>query len=185
MRWERKVCVFVLKNEVDFCFFFEGDVLRTFKEPWIEPVVDRTIEIVKQTKELIVFNKRSGYPVVPHAEYQDTALVSMVKVHFPDAIPLHRLGTGTTGCIVFALNNHAAKKHCKLFEQRLVKKVYRLVVSGVPDWDELECVCYIGTVKHKDLDLYAAVDKKEKGKESIEFSCREERKGSCCFGRTH
>ena len=145
-----------------------GDEIKTFKDPWIEPTVDKTIEILQETDELVVFNKRSGYPVVPHAEYQESAFVTIVQKKFKEGIPLHRLGTGTTGAIVFAKSKEAAKKYCKLFEHRKVRKVYRCVVSGVPEWEELERnVCFIGTVKHKNLDLAAAVTKEEGGKESI------------------
>ena len=101
-----------------------------------------------ENDDLVVVNKRPFYPVVPHGDFLNHSLLGIVRRAFPDAVPLHRLGRGTTGCIVFAKTNESAKRNCRLFETRAVRKVYRCVVDGRVPWDRLESVCWIGPAPH-------------------------------------
>ena len=137
-----------------------GQTVRSFKEPWIEPTIDSTFEALAETEELVVVCKRKGYPVVPHGAFLKHSLLGIVRQVHPEAAPLHRLGRGTTGAIVFAKNRESARKHCKAFELRQVHKVYRCVVQGVPEWDELDAVCWIGPVDYEFVNggIFAAVE---------------------------
>lgn len=142
------------------------DVIRFYRDPWREPVVDMSFTVAHQDEELIVVVKKKGMPIVPHGEFLQTALLHIVRNQgFPEAVPLHRLGRGTTGAIVFARNNAAAKKWCPRFAQRDVKKVYRCVVAGVPPWDAVEAECSIGPVTHPGCagGVFAAVPAGTKG----------------------
>ena len=136
-----------------------GEVVRSFREPWVEPAIDETLEVVQETSELVVVNKRREYPVVPHGDFLEHSLVGLVRRRYPEAAPLHRLGRGTTGAIVFAKNAAAARAHCRLFESREVRKVYRCVVAGVPEWETLDSECMIGPVEWEGCagGIFAAV----------------------------
>jgi 23S rRNA pseudouridine1911/1915/1917 synthase len=125
-----------------------GDVVRSFRDPWVEPPIDETMEVLAENAALVVVNKRKDYPVVPHGDFLNHSLLGIVRRAHPDAAPLHRLGRGTTGAIVFAKTNEGARKYCRLFQGREVKKVYRCVVQGVPPWDELGSECFIGPIEH-------------------------------------
>lgn len=127
----------------------KGDVLRSFRDPWVEPDVDTSLEVAKETDEIVVVVKRKGNPVVPHGNFLQSSLVHIVQKKYPGAAPLHRLGRGTTGAIAFAKTAEAARKYCRLFAERNVKKVYRCVVSGVVAWDHMEAQCYIGPVQYE------------------------------------
>ncbi len=137
----------------------KGDVVRSFRDPWVEPPIDETLEVVAESEGLVVVNKRREYPVVPHGDFLNHSLLGIVRRVYPEAAPLHRLGRGTTGAIVFSKSNEAAKRYCRLFQGREVKKVYRCVVEGVPEWDELDSECFIGPVPHEGCNggVFAAV----------------------------
>ncbi len=126
-----------------------GDVVRSFRDPWVEPPVDDTLEVLAETDALVVVNKRKEYPVVPHGDFLNHSLLGIVRRVYPEAAPLHRLGRGTTGAIVFSKTNEGARQYCRLFQGREVKKIYRCVVQGVPPWDELASECFIGPLPHE------------------------------------
>jgi RluA family pseudouridine synthase len=54
-----------------------------------------------------------------------------------DIFPVHRLDRDTSGAVVFAKNAEAHRRLSKLFEGRDVSKVYWLLTSGCPAWQEL------------------------------------------------
>lgn len=102
-------------------------------------MIDDTLEIVAESETLVVVNKRcesflvgcislicffsssrKEYPVVPHGDFLQHSLLNIVRRKFPEAAPLHRLGRGTTGAIVFSKTSEGAKQHCRLFESRQV-----------------------------------------------------------------
>ncbi len=158
-------------------------------QPWIEPPVDDTLEIVAESKHLVIVNKRKEYPVVPHGDFLQNSLLNIVRRKFPEAAPLHRLGRGTTGAIVFAKTSEGAKQNCRLFESRQVKKVYRCVVSGVPPWDVLEAECFIGPVPWPGTNggVFAAVPNEEahknkQNKRSLTTFTGHSFKEGCRFG---
>ncbi|QYJ07495.1 RluA family pseudouridine synthase [Qipengyuania flava] len=47
-------------------------------------------------------------------------------------VPVHRIDTDTSGCLLLARNPKALKRFAKAFEERLVEKRYLGVLSGVP-----------------------------------------------------
>jgi tRNA pseudouridine32 synthase/23S rRNA pseudouridine746 synthase len=56
-----------------------------------------------------------------------------LKLGFQRApMPVHRIDTDTSGCLLLARNAKALKRFAKAFEERLVEKRYLGVLSGVP-----------------------------------------------------
>ena len=100
-----------------------GNVVRSFRSPWREPPIDRTLAVLADTNTLVVVCKQKGYPVVPHGDFLRHLLLHLVRARHPEAVPLHRLGRGTTGAICFAKNAASARKYCIEFEMRRVHKV--------------------------------------------------------------
>lgn len=100
-----------------------GAELRVWRAPWREPAPTQgPLEVVYESSELLVVVKPHGIPVVPHGNFLQSALVARVRaLGHPDAAPLHRLGRGTTGAIVFGKTPAAASKWCRSFADRSVK----------------------------------------------------------------
>ena len=92
------------------------------------------IPILFEDGEALVINKPSGLPVErPRrggASLEDH--FEELKLGFQRApMPVHRIDTDTSGCLLLARNAKALKRFAKAFEERLVEKRYLGVLSGV------------------------------------------------------
>jgi tRNA pseudouridine32 synthase / 23S rRNA pseudouridine746 synthase len=93
--------------------------------------------ILFEDGEALVIDKPAGLPIErPRAGgpcLEDRA--SELRLGFQRApVPVHRIDTDTSGCLLFARNPKALKRFNAAFEARLVEKVYLGIVAGpVPD----------------------------------------------------
>ena len=78
-------------------------------------------------------------------------LLALVSRHFPGTSPLHRLGRGTSGIVLFAITPEAASKLSQAWRCGQILKVYRALASGRPANDEFEVDTPIGPVPHRIL----------------------------------
>lgn len=100
------------------------------------------LSILYQDDWLIAVDKPAGYLVHPADEPKPEDLVVMKilrdqveqKIHV-----IHRLDQPTSGVLLFATDQVAAKKLRKIFEMREVEKTYLAVVLGHPSCDEWIC----------------------------------------------
>jgi tRNA pseudouridine32 synthase/23S rRNA pseudouridine746 synthase len=93
------------------------------------------IPILFEDGEALVINKPSGLPIErPRrggASLEDH--FEELKLGFQRApMPVPRIDTDTSGCLLLARNAKALKRFAKAFEERLVEKRYLGVLSGVP-----------------------------------------------------
>ena len=129
-----------------------GQLLSWFRPPWREPEVPRSFAILYQDDYLLGVAKPSGLPTLPGGgSFMDNTLLSLVRRHFPEANPLHRLGRGTSGIVLFAVNRDSAAKALRSWRDGEVHKVYRALASGCPDSDEFSVDVPIGPVPHRML----------------------------------
>ncbi len=135
-----------------------GQQLSWRRPPWEEPEVPRSFAILYQDAHLLAVAKPAGLPTIPcGGVFLEHTLLSLVRRHFPGASPLHRLGRGTSGIVLFALTRQAAAIISRAWSGGKILKVYRTLVSGCPALDELEVDNAIGPVPHRVLKtVYAA-----------------------------
>ena len=93
------------------------------------------IPILFEDGEALVINKPSGLPIERPgrggASLEDH--FEELKLGFQRApMPVHRIDTDTSGCLLLARNAKALKRFAKAFEERVVEKRYLGVLSGVP-----------------------------------------------------
>jgi len=93
----------------------------------------RPLRVLYRDPELVVVDKPAGLPV--HRGFSKARDVAMMRVR--DALgthvyPVHRLDSGTSGVLVFALSSEVAALMGRAFEQQAVKKLYVGLVRGVP-----------------------------------------------------
>jgi 23S rRNA pseudouridine1911/1915/1917 synthase len=145
-----------------------GQILIWNRLPWHEEATPQTYEIVYQDETLLVVNKPSGLPTMPAGGFLDNTLFSLVRKDFLTAHPIHRLGRATSGLVVFALTDDAAKSLSNLWRERDVEKHYRALASGLASQDDYKINAPIGLVSHPRLgEVYAA---SKKGKASSSFA---------------
>ncbi len=129
-----------------------GLILSWMRPPWEEPEVPRSFAILYRDEYLLGIAKPKGLPTVPGGGgFMENTLLSLVRRHFPGASPLHRLGRGTSGIVLFALAPEAASKISQAWRCGQILKIYRALASGCPAMDEFEVDTPIGPVPHRSL----------------------------------
>jgi 23S rRNA pseudouridine1911/1915/1917 synthase len=98
------------------------------------------LPIAYEDDELLVLNKQSGVPSVPHSSQELDTAVGSALAHVPglqgigrgDLEPglLHRLDTGTSGLLAFAKTQEAYDRIHEAWKSGKIKKIYRAWVEG-------------------------------------------------------
>ncbi len=94
------------------------------------------IAILFEDGEALVIDKPAGLPI--ERPRRGGASLSdrfeQLRLGFQrDPVPVHRIDTDTSGCLLLARNPKALKRFARAFEERLVEKRYLGVLAGVPD----------------------------------------------------
>ena len=95
--------------------------------------------ILFEDAEALVIDKPGGLPIeTPRkggASLGDQIDALKLGFHFAP-VPVHRLDTDTSGCLLLARNAKALKRFARAFEERSVGKRYLGVLGGVPEAGE-------------------------------------------------
>jgi tRNA pseudouridine32 synthase/23S rRNA pseudouridine746 synthase len=98
-----------------------------------------TIPILFEDGEALVIDKPGGLPIErPRAGGLSLENhLEELKLGFQRApVPVHRIDTDTSGCLLLARNPKALKRFARAFEERAVGKRYLGVLAGVPQESE-------------------------------------------------
>ncbi len=155
-----------------------GENLSWMRAPWIEPDAPRSFAILYRDEHLLGIAKPKGLPTMPGGGgFMENTLLSLVRHHFPGASPLHRLGRGTSGVVLFAISPDAASKISQAWRRGQILKLYRALASGHPARDEFEVDTPIGSVPHRILkSIHAASPAGKSAHSRINVL---ERRGNC------
>lgn len=114
---------------------------RFSREEWLDRI--------RSGRVLLDVAKPRGLPTIPGGGgFVENTLLSLVRGHFPGASPLHRLGRGTSGIVLFAGTSQVASKVSQQWRRGEILKVYRALVAGCPALDEFAVDVPIGPVPH-------------------------------------
>jgi len=128
-----------------------GDVLVWSRPPWDEPDVPLHFDVVHHDADLLVVSKPAGLPTLPNGGFLTHTLLHAVRHAYPDAVPMHRLGRGTSGLVLFALSPEARRAVAAAWRGGRVVRTYRALVAGTPAWDAARIDTPIGLVPHPRL----------------------------------
>ena len=128
-----------------------GQTLVWNRPPWIEPDSPREFEVLFDDAHLLAVSKPGGLPTLPGGGFMENTLLRLVQKQFPNANPVHRLGRGTSGIVLFAKTPLAASKLSANWNTIGVQKIYRALAQHVAQQDEYEIVTPIGLVPHPRL----------------------------------
>jgi 23S rRNA pseudouridine1911/1915/1917 synthase len=144
-----------------------GQLLSWLRPPWIEPEVPRSFAILYRDEYLLAVAKPSGLPTLPGGGgFMENTLLTLVRKHFPGASPLHRLGRGTSGIVLFALTQNATAKILQEWRSGEILKVYRALVAGCPHDDDFAIDVSIGPIPHPILKTIHAASSSGKSAHS-------------------
>lgn len=149
--------------------------------------------ILFEDAEALVIDKPGGLPIeTPRkggASLADQLDALKLGFHFAP-VPVHRLDTDTSGCLLLARNPKALKRFAMAFEQRSVGKRYLGILAGVPG--QSEGVVELALAKISSAGAGWRMIPAKKGKPSItHWQVLDERDGRALVefrpetGRTH
>lgn len=134
-----------------------GQALVWKRPPWEEPPVPLAFAVLRRDRDVLAVAKPRGLPTMPNGGYLEHTLLNTVQRRFPGAAPLHRLGRGTSGIVLFALTPHARRALSRDWRDGRVSKTYLALVTGVPSQSQFTVDVRIGLVPHPRLGrVYAA-----------------------------
>ncbi len=128
-----------------------GQELAWHRPPWDEPEVPMDYAVLHRDPDLLVVAKPGGLPTLPGGGFLEHTLLSLVRKTCPEATPIHRLGRGTSGIVVFALSVRARSSLSLALRRREVTKIYRALARGAPACDRFTITTPIGPVAHPTL----------------------------------
>ena len=98
-----------------------------------------TIPILYEDGEALVIDKPGGLPIerprAGGASLEDRLDDLRLGFQRPP-VPVHRIDTDTSGCLLLARNPKALKRFARAFEERAVGKRYLGILAGVPQESE-------------------------------------------------
>ncbi len=128
-----------------------GESLAWHRPPWREPDAPRSYGVLYRDGDVLGVAKPRGLPTLPGAGFLENTLLSLVRSRHPEASPAHRIGRGTTGVVVFALNRESRSPLQTAWAGRAVLKRYLAVIQGRPSLDAFAVDQPIGRVPHPRL----------------------------------
>lgn len=97
------------------------------------------LQIVYEDARMLIINKNSGMPSIPHSSAETETAVGLALAHCPELVGigrselepglLHRLDTGTSGLLVFAKSQMEFERLSTVWKNRNVEKTYRAWVA--------------------------------------------------------
>jgi tRNA pseudouridine32 synthase/23S rRNA pseudouridine746 synthase len=126
------------------------------------------IQILYEDAEALVIDKPGGLPIEQPRKggmsLEDR--LDELKLGFQmQPVPVHRLDTDTSGCLLLARNPKALKRYNKAFEDKLVGKTYLGILAGVPA--EKEGTVELGLTKISSAEKGWRMIPAKKGKPSV------------------
>jgi len=125
-----------------------GQSVSWARPPWEEPEVPLDYAVLHEDAHVLAVSKPSGLPTLPGGGYLENTLLFRVRQRYPGASPVHRLGRGTSGVVLFAKTAAAAKTLERSWREHQVSKIYRALVEGTPAKDAFKVETPIGPVPH-------------------------------------
>lgn len=125
-----------------------GQRLVWHRPPWREPAAPLDFAVLYTDSDVLVVAKPRGLPTMPAGGFFTHTLQWQVQRRYPDAVPAHRLGRGTSGIVVLARSLAARRSLPRAWRAGAVRRVYRGLVRGRPSPAVFDVDTPIGLVPH-------------------------------------
>ena len=128
-----------------------GQTLVWNRPPWEEPPVPLAFAVVHLDAHLLAVGKPRGLPSLPNGGFLTHTLLHLVRRRWPEATPMHRLGRGTSGLLLFTRTEEARRAVAAAWRDGGIEKEYRALLRGAPDREAFTVDAAIGRVPHPRL----------------------------------
>lgn len=139
-----------------------GESLDWHRPPWEEPEAPESFAVLFRDRDLLAVAKPAGLPTLPGGGFLERTLLRRVRAFDPSASPLHRLGRGTSGIVLFTRNAVARRTLSAAWARGEVERRYRALVRRRLTEREAVIDLPIGAVPHKRLSTVAGVSREGK-----------------------
>jgi 23S rRNA pseudouridine1911/1915/1917 synthase len=144
-----------------------GQTLVWNRPSWVEPDAPRHFDVLLDDPGLLAVNKPGGLPTLPGAGFLENTLLRLVQKQYPSANPVHRLGRGTSGIVLFAKTARVASILTASWNTPKIQKIYRALAQNVAQHDAYEILTPIGLVPHPRLGFVWAAKPDGKPSKSL------------------
>lgn len=127
------------------------------------------ISIALDHSDFLAVNKPFGYRVHRVGEGQWGLLETCASIMGTELWPVHRLDKGTSGLLIFAKTKHASQKFFELFENKKIKKQYRLLTKPVKNLSQIELI--VESHIEKLNDVYISHSRKPSNSKTTFINC--------------
>lgn len=110
-----------------------GDRLEFHRPPWVEPAAPLEFRVVYEDEDLLALDKPAGLQVLPAGPFHASTLITLVQrssVERAQSAPVHRLGRGTSGLVLFGKNAAARASLSAQFRDHAARKTYLALARG-------------------------------------------------------
>ena len=144
-----------------------GQALVWNRPPWIELDTPQHFEVLLNDPHLLAVNKPGGLPTLPGGGFMENTLLRLVQKQTPNANPVHRLGRGTSGIVLFAKTPQAAAKLGADWNTPRIQKIYWALSQNIAQHDAYEILTPIGLVPHPRIGSVWAANPSGKPSKSL------------------
>ena len=129
----------------------KGQRLSWHRPPWEEPPAPLACAVLYEDDDLLAVAKPSGLPTLPGGGFLEHTLLALVRRRHPAASPVHRLGRGTSGLVLFARTSEACRTLCDALREHRMTKTYLALAQGWPTEEAFTVAVPIGPIAHPSL----------------------------------
>ncbi len=137
----------------------QGDELEFHRPPWQEPDAPLEFMVVHEDADVLAVAKPSGLQVLPAGPFLEKTLWNLVRASDPsraESAPVHRLGRGTSGIVLFGKTSLARAHLSEQFRACTPRKTYLAIVTGCSLPESFVARQPIGRVAHGPMHIWIA-----------------------------
>jgi 23S rRNA pseudouridine1911/1915/1917 synthase len=136
-----------------------GDELEFHRPAWEEPDAPLHFTVAYEDEHVLAVEKPAGLQVLPAGPFLARTLWNLVRQSDPsraDSAPVHRLGRGTSGLVLFGKTHLARASLSAQFRACTPTKTYLALVAGCSLPDSFMARQPIGRVAHGPMHIWIA-----------------------------
>jgi 23S rRNA pseudouridine1911/1915/1917 synthase len=137
----------------------QGDELEFHRPPWEEPDAPLEFSVVHEDEHVLAVAKPSGLQVLPAGPFLEKTLWNLVRISDPsraDSAPVHRLGRGTSGIVLFGKTSIARAHLSEQFRACTPRKTYFAIVTRCALPESFVARQPIGRIAHGPMHIWIA-----------------------------